>query len=213
MAPVDELGNAVKRVGIKLRDQSGQGLIEVIIAMIFLAVAVAAVLALMTAGAISLQRGSQKGTALTLADKQLETFRTLAYQYIRLDGTAIPPSGAYVTAHSTDATIPASTPSCTTPPGTSNCLVVGTSSGETPCGTGPACAVPRQSVTGPDHRTYEVDTYITYTTPSSVTTGVLTVTGRPVKNVLVTVRDPARTNDPVVARTGSIFDNSSLATG
>jgi type II secretory pathway pseudopilin PulG len=198
---------------IRARNESGQGLIEVIIAMIFLAVAVAAILSLMTAGAISLQRASQKGTAQTLAETQLETFRTLAYQYVRLDGTAIPGGGAYVTAHSTDATIPASTPSCTTPAGSPNCLVVGTSTGETPCGTGPACTVPRQSATGPDHRTYEIDTYITYTTPSSVTTPGFSVTGRAVKNVLVVVRDPARTNDPVVARVGSIFDNSSLATG
>lgn len=199
---------------LSTRNESGQGLIEVIIAMIFLAVAVAAILSLMTAGAISLQRAGQKGTAQTLADKQLETFRTLAYQYIRLDGTAIPASGAYVTAHSSDSTIPASTPVCTTPPGSPNCLVVGTSTGETPCGTGPACAVPRQSVTGPDHRTYEIDTYITYTTPSSQTTGPgFSIAGRPVKNVLIVVRDPARTNDPVVARVGSVFDNSSLATG
>jgi Tfp pilus assembly protein PilV len=203
----------VSGVSIRAGDESGQGLIEVIIAMIFLAVAVAAILALMTAGAISLQRSSQKGNALTLAERQLETFRTLAYQYIRLDGTAIPASGAYVTAHSSDSTIPASTPSCTTPAGAPNCLVVGTSTGETPCGTGPACATPRQSVTGPDHRTYEIDTYITYTTPSSVTSPGFSVTGRPVKNVLVVVRDPSRANDPVLARTGSIFDNSSLATG
>jgi Tfp pilus assembly protein PilV len=203
----------VRRLSIRARDESGQGLIEVIIAMIFLAVAVAAILSLMAAGAISLQRASQKGTAQTLAEQQLETFRALAYQYIRLDGTAIPASGAYVTAHSTDATIPASTPSCTTPAGSPNCLVVGTSTGETPCGTGPACAVPKQSVTGPDHRTYEIDTYITYTTPSSVTSPGFSVTGRPVKNVLIVVRDPGRTNDPTVARVGSVFDSSSLATG
>ena len=203
----------MNRLLIRARDETGQGLIEVIIAMIFLAVTVAAILALMTAGAISLQRASQKGTAQTLAEKQLEAFRTLAYQYIRLDGTAIPSSGAYVTAHSSDSTIPASTPSCSSPPGSPNCLVVGTSSGETPCGTGPACAVPQQSVTGPDHRTYEIDTYITYTTPSSVTLPGFSVTGRAVKNVLVVVRDPARTNDPVLARNGSVFDNSSLATG
>jgi hypothetical protein len=81
------------------------------------------------------------------------------------------------------------------------------------CSSGPACATPRQSVVGPDHRTYEIDTYISYSTPSSVTSPGFSATGRPVKNVLIVVRDPARSGDPLVARAGSIFDNSSLATG
>jgi Tfp pilus assembly protein PilV len=196
----------------KLSEENGQGLIELIIALIFLAVAVGAILAMTTAGAVSLQRAGQRGTALTLADTQLEKFRALAYQYIRLDGAAIPGSGAYVTAHSSDSTIPASTPACATS-GSANCLAVGTTTGETICSSGPACATARQSVIGPDHRTYEIDTYISYSTPTSVTTPGFSATGRPVKNVLIVVRDPVRSGDPLVARAGSIFDNSSLATG
>src|SRR5262249_13852938 len=120
----------------------------------------------------------------------------------------------YVTAHSSDSTIPASTPVCTTPPGSPNCLVVGTSTGETPCGTGPACAVPRQSLTGPDHRTYQIDTYITYTTPSSHTAGLGSpIAAGPLKNLLIVVGNPARTNDPVAAGLGSVCDSSGHATG
>src|SRR5205807_1848954 len=168
----------------RLHEESGQSLIEIMIALIFISVAVAAVLSLMTAGAISLQRSGQKGTALTLADKQLETFRAIGYSYIRLNHNLVPVSGVYTTANSTDSSIPASTPLCTTD-GQLSCLVTDGTTGTQPCTATPTCTPSVQTVTGPDGRSYEIDTYITFLKWTSATYSGFSQTGRPLKSVLV----------------------------
>lgn len=196
--------------GRLLRDERGQSLIEIMITVFFIAIAVAAVLSLLTAGAIALQRSGQRGTALTLANRQLEYYRTVGYKYARLDHNAIPASGLYVTA-SSDPTIPPASPLCSSV-GQVGCLLTDQVAAETPCGTGPACVPPVQTVTGPDHRSYEIDTYMTYSVPQSTTSSGTTL-GRAVKNVLVVVRNAQLTNKPILARNGSTFDQSNLATG
>jgi Tfp pilus assembly protein PilV len=200
-----------------LRDEAGQSLIEVMIALIFIAIAVAAVLALMTSNAISLRRASQRGTALTLADKQLETYRVFAYKYIRLNAAAVSglaASSPYKMANAGDSTIPAASTLCTTANQVSpSCLLGDTTPGEQLCSvTGPACTAPVQTVTGPDHRSYEIDTYMTFQQPSSSTVGGTQV-GRALKYVLVVVRDAGITSKPILARNGSTFDQSTAATG
>ena len=57
--------------------------------MLILSVGVAALLTLMAAGAVSLQRSDQKGTAFTLAENQIELYRGVSYPYIRLSATAL----------------------------------------------------------------------------------------------------------------------------
>jgi hypothetical protein len=64
--------------------------------------------------------------------------------------------------------------------------------------------LPTQTVTGPDHRSYRVDTYITYVTPTD---------GRQIKQVFVVVRNAALTTLPILARNASTFDQSNIATG
>jgi type II secretory pathway pseudopilin PulG len=199
----------------RLRSQSGQGMIELVASLTVLAVAIAALVSLMAVGAVTLQRADQKGTAATLADKQLEVYRGSGYVDIRLDATAvnaISASNAYVTAHSSDSTIPARV-TCSSSSGASGtpsgCLVVGGVTPETACpgvATDPPACLPIQTVVGPDHRTYEIDTYIQYATPSA---GV--ITGRQLKQVLVVVRDPNRPGSPIIARNGSSFDQSGCA--
>ena len=63
---------------------SGQGLVEMVISLDDADDRGRGLIAVMVAGAIALQRTDQKGTALTLADKQLELYRTFAYPNIRL---------------------------------------------------------------------------------------------------------------------------------
>ena len=206
--------------GRLIRNEAGQSLVEIMIALFFLAIAVAAVLSLMTSSAISLRRASQRGTALTLADKQLETYRVVAYKYIRISASAVNainaqvPAPAYKTANGTDSTIPATSPLCTSV-GQLNCLLtdqVPAGTDTQPCSTGPACSAPVQTVTGPDQRSYEIDTYMTYQQPSSTTVGG-TQTGRALKYVLVVVRDAMISTKPILARDGSTFDQSTAATG
>jgi type II secretory pathway pseudopilin PulG len=177
-------------------DESGQGLIEMVISMLILMIAISALIAVMAAGALSLQRASSEGTAVTLADKQIEVYRTIAYSNIELYAADIPTSATdpYVTAHTSDANIPPSTGEVT---GVTHCVA--------PI---PVECEPVQSVTGPDHHSYRVDTYITSTTPSAGAT-----TGRAVKQVTVLVRDAAKTALPIIARNVSTFDASSNATG
>jgi Tfp pilus assembly protein PilV len=195
---------AVVRRRLALRSESGQGLLELVMAISFIAVAVGALLSMMVASAVSLDRSDQKGTALTLADKQLELYRTLAYANIRLSKTtidAISGTDPYMTAHSSDATIPA-----------------GASSGQvTDTSPNPACASPlppecnpSQTVTGPDHRSYRIDTYITMVTP---TDSGGTAVGHPVKQVTVVVRDVTGGGLAIMARNASTFDQSSIPTG
>jgi hypothetical protein len=188
-----------------VRSDAGQGLVEVLIALTFLAIAVAAILALATAGAVSLQRTGRVGTATTLAEKQLEIYRAISYANVRLH-VPLPNSGTYFSAHSSDPSIPAATP-CTT--GVfSNCEVVEGANSELSCSSTPPECQPEQTVLGPDHRTYIVQTYITYVTPVSGAT-----TGRQTKVVLVVVRDSKLPGNPILARTGSSFDQSNGATG
>src|SRR5207245_2955593 len=133
--------------------------------LIFLAIAVAAVIALMTAGALTLQRSGQKGTAVTLVDKQLEVYRTLAYKYIRLDHNSTFNS-LYSGANASDSSIPASTYCSAAGQITPSCIVIDSSTpGETSCSVGPACVPDVQNVTGPDGRLYEIDTYISFSRP------------------------------------------------
>lgn len=186
----------------RLTAERGQGLLELVIAMAFIAVAVGALLSMMVASAATLDRSGQQGTALTLAERQLELYRSLSYANIRLDKPsidAIAASDPYMTANTFDATIP---------PGTSGSQV-------TDAPPGVACATPlppecqpTQAVVGPDHRTYRVDTYITSVTPMS---GAVAI-GRPLKQVMVIVRD-FDNGLRVLARSATTFDQSNIATG
>lgn len=186
----------------RLTSESGQGLLELVIAMSFIAVASGALLSMMVAGAVSLNRQGQQGTALTLAERQLELYRTLSYPNIRLNKAsidAIAGTDPYMTANASDATIP---------PGISSGQVTDAAPG-VPCSTPlpPECQ-PTQVVIGPDHRTYRVDTYITSLTPMSGAS----IIGRPIKQVTVVVRDSVR-NLQILAQSASSFDQANIASG
>src|SRR3954447_24976925 len=89
--------------------EEGQGLVELIVALTVLAIGIGSLLTLLSSSALSLQRSDQKGTALVLAEKQMELYRSVGYKDIRLDDTSVAAIGGtdpYVTANSTDSTIP-----------------------------------------------------------------------------------------------------------
>ena len=52
--------------------EEAQGLVELIVALTVLAIGIGSLLTLLTSSALSLQRSDQKGTALVLAEKQIE---------------------------------------------------------------------------------------------------------------------------------------------
>jgi Tfp pilus assembly protein PilV len=190
---------------VRLRDDAGQGLLELLITLTILTVGVGALLSLIAAGAVSLQRSDRSGTALTLAENQIELYRGVAYPYIRLSATAlgaVSGTSPYMTANASDSTIP---------PGTSAGQVLDTTSGNQACTTADAivCA-PVQTVTGPDHHSYEIDTYITQCPSASITS--CPASADPVKQVFVVVRDATKSTLPIVAREASTFSSSTTAT-
>jgi type II secretory pathway pseudopilin PulG len=189
----------------RLRREDGQGLIELIVALTILAVGIGAVVTVLTGSALSLQRSDQKGTALTLAETQIELYRNLAYDDIRLAdsswSTAPLTNGAdpYLTANGSDPSIPS-----------------GAKAGEiTDTTTGQACTAPLppecepvRTVTGPDHRLYRIDTYITDITPTDAGG---TPVADPLRQVMVVVRNAQIASLPILARNTSTFSNVNAA--
>lgn len=167
-------------------------LVELVISLTFLAVAVGALIAVFASTVLSLRRASIQGTALTLTDKQMEAYKTLPYSGLMLDASTIPSgSDPYVTANASDSTIPPSTGQVT---GGS----VGAAACTAPTQAQPQCAT--QNWTGPDGRSYRVDSYIVASTPSG---------GRAGKQVVVVVRlKSGSTVGPIKARATSAFDQA-----
>ena len=186
------LGRTMRRLG---KSDEGFGMVELLIAMTILAVAIGALITTFVSSAVSLRRAGQKGTALTLADTQMEWYRRLPFVDVRIDGSLIPGSGTYVTANSTDSTIP---------PSTGQALAG--QNGDTTCPSGssePIACLPVQTVTGPDNRTYRIDTYVNYVNNDSTLSIRTPASGLTLKRVTVVVRDGS--TGTIIAREQSAF--------
>ena len=174
-------------------DESGSLLIELLIAMTLLVVAAGALLSVYASSITSLHRTGISGTTLTLAERQIEAYKSLPYDLIQISSSTIPGgSDPYGTAHSTDSTIPSSSGQVTGGTPASSC----TSSQHAVVG----CAT--QTWTGPDGQPYRVDTYIVATSPVAG--------GREVKQVVVTVRRmvSGAPDSKIWSRVTSEFDQS-----
>lgn len=190
--------------------------------MTILAVAVTALLAVLVSGAVSVQRASQRGTALTLAEKQLEIYRTLGFANIQLDAGCVNSLWAYNGAAVASCGYAASDPKLTSPGSTDPYFTgasTATSGALSPAlahsgqvtgacaspATHPECLPTQVISTGssPDHRAYRVDTYISSSSSS----------GRLTKQIYVVVRDPTKSGKPILATDSSSFDQSGAATG
>jgi Tfp pilus assembly protein PilV len=162
-----------------IRREDGFGLVELLVALVLLNVGLLAVMATFITGSQTLRRASRAATASTLADTQMELYRALTYGAIALDSSSIPATTPYTS----DTAYSAS-------------QVTATCSGAVP--SNPQCNASR-TVTGPDHGTYQVDTYIVLRTPPG---------GRSVKLVTVVVRDTNKLTGLALARQSSSFDQS-----
>lgn len=166
----------------RLRSQSGFGLIELLMAMVMLNIGLLAVVAAFTSGIWGIARAGSVSTAAALAEQQMEIYRQLPNACIYI--TSPPASGVYAGDSAYSASQVTSSAACT-------------AAGVSP----PAKAtIPSQAVTGPDHHTYEVDTYIVTAMPPG--------TQRAVDQVTVVVRNGLNTAQ-VLARQSSAFDASS----
>jgi Tfp pilus assembly protein PilV len=172
------------------RDEAGFGLIELIISMAMLNIGILAIVASFNSGALALKRAATVSTASVVADKQMELYRALKYTEIALDATATATANADTVYQCDPANKISAAGSC----GGAN----QPTSVTTTCATLTPQCNPRQTVSGPDQRSYRVDTYISWQTPSN---------GRAVKLVTIVVR---RTGEPAgLTRVASTFDESS----
>jgi hypothetical protein len=155
-------------------------LVELLIAMTFLAVAIGGLMSVYTSTVLSVRHTSIEGNALTLVDKQMEIFRTLPYASIALSTGSVPAaSDVYATAP---------------PKNLSAAQKSSITSGQVIGGTYPATT----TVTGPDNRTYRVDTYVFSATPAN---------GQAGKEVTVSARLlTGSTVGPIRAQAVSAFD-------
>jgi Tfp pilus assembly protein PilV len=146
----------------RARGEQGFALVEMLIAIVIINIGLLAILLALTSGVAALRRSAETSTASAVADKQLERYRALAYSSIYLDTASL---GSVDTTYTTDSAYSASQVSQTCSPLTAACT-------------------PSQTVTGPDGRSYRVDTFIVSVTPSG---------GSAVKQITVVVRKSGST--------------------
>jgi len=174
----------------RLQSEEGFGLLELLMAMVMLNVGILAIVGAFNSGALALSRASKVSTATAIAESQLELFRGLRYVNI-VQTTSEWTAAVGDTTWTAD---PAYQQNMANPPApkalvatVANCPNTSTNSCD-----------PSFQVTGPDGRSYRVDTYLYYDTPSG---------GGQLKVVTVAVRlstDLAHS----LARQTSTFDPS-----
>ncbi len=146
----------------RVRDERGFALVEMLIAIVVINVGLLAILLALTSGVTTLRRSAESSTASAVADRQLERYRAVAFSSIFLDTTSL---AATDSTYQSDSAYSGSQVNQACSPLTAVCT-------------------PSQTVTGPDGRSYRVDTYVVWVTPAG---------GTAVKQVTVVVRKAGTT--------------------
>jgi type II secretory pathway pseudopilin PulG len=168
----------VLRRTLRPRREEGFTLVELLIAMIVLTTGILALVAAYSSGYVALNRATRVSSATVLADSQMERVRAVQYSAIKLNISC----GANC---AQDATYTADTAYSST------AQVTG-------CTTTDAACLPTQTQTGPDGKSYRVDTYIAYSCVSgTLSTSPSLTCGAgnpyPVKRVTIVVRSSTLT--------------------
>jgi Tfp pilus assembly protein PilV len=190
-------------VSVRAREESGFGLIELVIAMFMLNIGILALVAAFNSGAVALRRASHISTAASLADTQMELYRALTYAQIGLDTTSV---GGVDNTYKCDIALIPSTGTNACPNTITTCSA--TCADWTVAVKATSCAtnecLPTRTINSsssppsPDHYPYRIDSYIRYKTPTN---------GRQLKEITVVVRD-GNDNTVTFARQTSTFDPS-----
>jgi type II secretory pathway pseudopilin PulG len=178
-------------VHTRAREESGFGLLELLMAMVMLNVGILAIVAAFSSGNAALARASSVSTATALADQQLESYRGLIYDNIVFttsEWNAALADSTYTadTAYTTNMLNPVSPKALVST--VTTC----------PANVPPNSCDPSYTTPGADHRSYRVDTYLYYDAPGG---------GSQLKTITVVVR-PASDPSRVYARVSSTFDSS-----
>jgi Tfp pilus assembly protein PilV len=180
-------------VHLRARDESGFGMLELLMAMVMLNVGILAIVAAFSSGSAALARANRISTSAALANKQMEVYRGLRYGNIVFVTTEWTSALADAT-YTADTVYTQNMQSPVAP----KALVSTVTSCPTNVPTN-ACD-PSYVTTGADHRSYRVDTYLYFDTPTL---------GGQLKVITVVVRasDLSRT----YSRISSTFDPSTAA--
>jgi Tfp pilus assembly protein PilV len=209
------------RARLRIGEDDGFGLVELLIAMIVLNIGILALVATFQAGALAISRSAATSNGTAVADKVMEIYRSMPNAAIYLKNPAsggsdvggwpngIPNStsvwySAYqgdTAAYNGGTYFSYSTPTAgswitTSTTGTNFPPIPATSSALVPSSATSIAGNAVQGVTGPDGQSYPVLTYVTALTTGST---------RYVKQVVVVVHDP-RNTARTIARESSLFD-------
>jgi type II secretory pathway pseudopilin PulG len=154
-------------------------------------VGILAVVAAFSSGNAALYRASRTSTAGALANKQMEAYRGLKYDnivFVTSEWTSAIADSTYTsdTVYQTNMSNPVAP----------HALVATVST--CPANVPATACDPSYTTTGADHRSYRVDTYLYYDTPTS---------GQQLRAVTVVIRNPDVLTK-VFARVSSTFDSS-----
>jgi Tfp pilus assembly protein PilV len=151
------------------KDESGFGIVELVIAMLLLSVGILALASAFTSGSVALRRASRTATATAIADAQLERYRAIRYCAVYLEPATVPAGGSNYWTGFVGPLVTTRGASCPD-------------------------VVPTESVTArrdllpgqtPDGHRYRVDTYIVEGAPTATPAAL----SQSVKTVTVVVRD------------------------
>jgi type II secretory pathway pseudopilin PulG len=181
-------------VHLRARDESGFGMLELLMAMVMLNVGILAIVAAFSSGNAALARANRISTAGALANKQMEIYRGLKYNnivFVTTEWNSAVADSTYTadTVYQQNMANPVAPKALV--PTVSTC----------PANVPTTACDPSYTTTGADHRSYRVDTYLYFDTPSF---------GNQLRTVTVVVRnadDLTRT----FARVSSTFDPSTGA--
>lgn len=166
------------------RSEAGFLTIELMVAIVLITVALLALMAAYDGAFTSLHSSAQTSSAGLIAENQLELYATLPYNSIGLDSATLTSTKSTDPNYSTDeAALPGS----------------GTDVTITSCGSSAQCS-PVQTLTGTDHHSYKIETFIRMLANPSATSWSERV-------VTVIVRDESRSGAPKVVTMQTAFDH------
>jgi type II secretory pathway pseudopilin PulG len=169
----------------RAHDEDGFLLIELIAAMLILTVALLALIGAYSLGYFAIGSAAKTSAAGLLANNQLELYSSLPYTSIGLDATTL------TSVQSSDPTY--STDEAALPNGASGDRTI---SG---CGSSAQCS-PVQTLTGADHKTYKIETFIRDISDNP------SIANRPERVVTVIVRNMSVSGSPIVVTMQTAFD-------
>lgn len=172
---------------VKSRAHNDDGflLIELIAAMLVLTIALLALMGAYSLGYFAIGQSAKTSAAGLLANNQLELYSSLPYASIGLDATTLTSVKASDATYSTDESA--------LPGGASGDRTISS------CGSSAQC-LPVQTLTGADHKSYKLETFIRDIANNP------RISGRPERIVTVIVRNMSVTGSPIVVTMQTAFD-------